>query len=99
MVGDSGRNASFRKQLNAVSQQFLNKVYVMQDISGLRRMWRKDLTMLDPMIGTRTCSLCKGTYESDIKLHEHQRMAHRGRGNEEKTKPAAVVPPSDDLEV
>jgi hypothetical protein len=55
--------------------------------------------MLDPMIGTRTCSLCKGTYESDIKLHEHQRMAHRGRGNEEKTKPAAVVPPSDDLEV
>ena len=52
--------------------------------------------MLYPMIGTRTCSLCNGTYESDAKLREHQRMAHRGRGNEERPQAAAVVEPSED---
>jgi len=54
--------------------------------------------MLDPMIGTRTCSLCNGMYESDTKLREHQRMAHRGRGNEERPQAAAVVEPSEDRE-
>jgi hypothetical protein len=52
--------------------------------------------MLDPMIGTRTCSLCNATYESDTKLREHQRMAHRGRGNEERPQAAAVVEQSED---
>jgi hypothetical protein len=51
--------------------------------------------MLDPMIGTRTCSLCNGTYESDTKLREHQRMAHRGLGNKEMPQAATVVKQSE----
>jgi hypothetical protein len=54
--------------------------------------------MLDPMIGTSTCSLCNATLESETKLREHQRMAHRGRGNEERPQAAAVVEPSEDRE-
>ena len=52
--------------------------------------------MLDPMIGTRTCSLCNGMYESDAKLREHQTMAHRGRGNEERPQAAVVAEQSED---
>jgi hypothetical protein len=66
------------------------------DISGKKRIFRKDVTMLDPMIGTRTCSLCNGMYESDTKLREHQRMAHRGRGNEERPQAAVVAEQSED---
>lgn len=55
--------------------------------------------MLDPMIGTSTCSLCNATLESETKLHEHQRMAHRGRGYEERPQAAAVVERSEDREV
>jgi hypothetical protein len=51
--------------------------------------------MLNPMIGMRSCSLCNGTFESDAKLREHQRMAHRGRGNEEMPQAAAVVQQSE----
>jgi hypothetical protein len=51
--------------------------------------------MLNPMIGARTCSLCNGTFESDTKLREHQRMAHRGRGNEEMPQATAVVQQSE----
>ena len=54
--------------------------------------------MLDPMIGTSTCGLCNATLESETKLREHQRMAHRGRGNEESPQAAAVVEPSEDRE-
>jgi len=49
-----------------------------------------------PMIGTRTCSLCNGTFESDTRLREHQRMAHRGRGNEERPQEAVAAEPSED---
>jgi hypothetical protein len=54
--------------------------------------------MLDPMIGARTCSLCNGTYESDTKLREHQRMAHRGRGNDERPQAAVVAEQSEHTE-
>jgi hypothetical protein len=52
--------------------------------------------MLDPMIGTSTCRLCNATLESDTKLREHQRMAHRGRGNEERPQAAVVAEQSED---
>jgi hypothetical protein len=39
-----------------------------EDISAKGRIFGKDATMLDPMIGTSTCSLCNATYESDTKL-------------------------------
>jgi hypothetical protein len=48
------------------------------------------------MIGTSTYTLCNTTHESYDKLREHQRMAHRGRGNEERPQPVAVVEPSED---
>ena len=54
--------------------------------------------MLDPMIGTRTCGLCNGTHESDTKLREHQRMAHRGRGNEERPQAVIVAEPPEETE-
>jgi hypothetical protein len=54
--------------------------------------------MLDPMIVTRTCGLCNGTYESDTKLREHQGMAHRGRGNEERPQAVIVAEPSEETE-
>jgi hypothetical protein len=53
--------------------------------------------MLDRMIGTSTCTLCNGTYESVEKLREHQRMAHRGRSNDENPQVATVVELSADL--
>ena len=55
--------------------------------------------MLGPMIGRSTCSLCEATYESDAKLREHQRMAHRGRGNEEGPRDATTVKVCEDPEV
>jgi hypothetical protein len=54
--------------------------------------------MLYPMIGARTCSLCNATLESDSKLREHQRMAHRGRGYEGKPQAAVVAEQSEDAE-
>ena len=70
-----------------------------EDKSGRKRIFGKDATMLDPMIGTSTCSLCNATCESDAKLREHQRMAHRGRGNEERPLAAPVVEQFEDPEV
>jgi hypothetical protein len=55
--------------------------------------------MYDPMIGPSTCTLCNTMHESYDKLREHQRMAHRGRSNEERPQPAAVVEPSEISEV
>jgi len=52
--------------------------------------------MLDPMIGTSTCSLCNATLESNTKLREHQRMAHRGRGNVERPQAEVVAEQSED---
>ena len=72
---------------------------VAEDIPGIKRIFRKDVTMLEPMTGTSICSLCNVTCESDTKLREHQRMAHRGRGYEERPRAAAVVEPSEDPEV
>jgi hypothetical protein len=46
--------------------------------------------MPEPVIGASTCSLCNASYESHSKLREHQRMAHRGSGNEERPQAAAV---------
>jgi hypothetical protein len=54
--------------------------------------------MLDRMIGARTCSLCNATLESDSKLREHQRMAHRGLGYEEKPEAAVVAEQSKDAQ-
>lgn len=83
-------------QLNAIVKgHFLSQLPVAEDVSRKKRIFRKDATMLDPMIGTSTCSLCNATLESDTKLREHQRMAHRGRGNEEKPQTAAVVERSE----
>jgi hypothetical protein len=50
--------------------------------------------MYDPMIGPSACTLCNTTHELYGKLREHQRMAHRGRSNEEGPQLAAVVEPS-----
>ena len=100
MVGDCTQNARFQKQLNAILKgQFLSQLPVAWDISGKKRKFRKDATVLEPMIGTSTCSLCNGTYASDTELRLHQRMAHRGRGNEERPPAAPVVEPSEDPEV
>jgi hypothetical protein len=71
---------------------------VAEDISGKKRIFRKDATMLYPMIGASICSLCNGTYESDTKLREHQRMAHRGRGNDERPQAAVVAEQSEHTE-
>jgi hypothetical protein len=46
--------------------------------------------MPERVIGASTCSLCNASYESHSKLREHQRMAHRGRSNEERPQAAAV---------
>jgi len=51
--------------------------------------------MIGPIIGTRTCSLCDAAYESDTKLSEHQRMAHRGRGNVESPDETIIERPED----
>ena len=68
-----------------------------EDKSGRKCIFRKDAALLDPMIGTSTCSLCIATLESDTKLREHQRMAHRGLGNEERPKTAVVAEQSEDV--
>lgn len=75
--------------------QPLSRLIVAEDMSVKKRIFGKDGTMLNPMIGARTCSLCNGTFESDTKLREHQRMAHRGRGNEEMPQATAVVQQSE----
>lgn len=46
--------------------------------------------MRGQLIGSSTCSLCNATYKSDSELREHQRMSHRGRGNDELKQAAAV---------
>ena len=78
------------------SGQFLCQLPVAEDISGKKRIFGKDAAMLDPMIGTSTCSLCNATLESDAKLRELQRMALRGRGYEERPKAAVVAEQSED---
>jgi hypothetical protein len=47
--------------------------------------------MREPVIRSTTCSLCNASFESDTKLREHQRMAHRGLGNNERPQEAAVA--------
>jgi hypothetical protein len=96
VAGDCARNAIFQEQLDAISRvQFLGQL----PVSGEKQISGKDATMFDPMIGTSTCTLCNTTHESYDKLREHQRMAHRGRGNEERPQPVPVVEPSEDSEV
>ena len=97
MVGDCTRNAGFQKQLIAIlNGQFLSQLTVAEVISGKKQRWRKDATMLQPANGSITCSACNASYESDTKLREHQRMAHRGGGNEESPQVAADVVQSED---
>ena len=98
MVGDHQRNAGFQKQLNAIYGG-LGQLPAAKDISGEGRIFGKDAAMLDPMIGTSTCSLCNAIYESDTKLREHQRMAHRGRGNEERPPATTVLAEPEDPQV
>jgi hypothetical protein len=50
--------------------------------------------MLQPATGSMTCSVCNASYESDAKLREHQTMAHRGTGAEERPKESASIAPS-----
>ena len=69
-----------------------------EDTEGKKRIFTKDAIMLDPMIGTSTCGLCNATLESEAKLREHQRMAHRGRGNDEGPQEAVVVEQSEERE-
>jgi hypothetical protein len=38
--------------------------------------------MLQPAMGSITCSVCDASYESETALYEHQRASHRGRGAE-----------------
>ncbi len=47
--------------------------------------------MLQPARGSITCSECNASYESETKLRDHQRMAHRGGGTEERLQAATVV--------
>jgi hypothetical protein len=54
--------------------------------------------MLQSATGSATCSECNASYESATKLREHQRMAHRGSGVEEKPKAAGVVQQSENYE-
>jgi hypothetical protein len=55
--------------------------------------------MGEPVIGSSTCSLCSASYESDTKLREHQMMAHRGSGIEERPQAAATLVKSEDRRV
>jgi hypothetical protein len=55
--------------------------------------------MLQPATSSKTCSACNASYESDAKLHEHQRMAHRGSGIEERPQAAGVMEQSENPEV
>jgi len=68
---------------------------VAEDISGKMQPFRKDLTMRHPVMGSSTCSLCNASYESYAKLREHQMMAHRGTGVEERRQAAGVGKPSE----
>jgi hypothetical protein len=69
------------------------------NILGKMRIFRKGATMLQPATGSMTCSVCNASYESDTKLREHQRMAHRGSGIEERPQAAGVVEQSENPEV
>jgi hypothetical protein len=51
--------------------------------------------MRHPVMGSSTCSLCNASYESYAKLREHQMMAHRGTGVEERRQAAGVGKPSE----
>jgi hypothetical protein len=51
--------------------------------------------MRHPVMGSSTCSLCNASYESYAKLREHQMMAHRGTGIEERPQAAGVVKQSE----
>ena len=52
--------------------------------------------MLQPARGSMTCDVCNASYESVTMLREHQRMAHRGGGNEESAQAAVVAEQSED---
>jgi hypothetical protein len=52
--------------------------------------------MPQPATGSNTCSLCNASYESEAGVREHQRMAHRGAGTEERPQAAAAVVKSED---
>jgi hypothetical protein len=53
-----------------------------EDIGGEKRKSRRDTNMLlGP--GSVICTVCNASYESETKLREHQRTAHRGVSTEE----------------
>ena len=52
--------------------------------------------MLQPVMGSATCSECNASYESEAKLREHQRTSHRGRGVEEEPRTASDSGLSED---
>jgi hypothetical protein len=100
VASDCARNAIFQAQLNAISRCNSRSAFCGRGhISDKELVFGEDATMYDPMIGPSTCTLCNTTHESYDKLREHQRMAHRGRSNEEEPQPAAVVEPSEHSEV
>ena len=45
--------------------------------------------------GWMTCGVCNASYESEIKLREHQTLSHR-RGSTESLQPPAATVQSDD---
>jgi len=60
-----------------------------------KRKFRKDVTVL-PVPGSIICSVCNASYDSQTKLRDHQRMAHRSGGTEGKPQATAVVVQSED---
>jgi hypothetical protein len=72
---------------------------VAEEISDKNGSFRKDAAMLQPARGSITYGACNASYESETKLRENQRMAHCGRGNEERPPAAAGVEQCEKLEV
>jgi hypothetical protein len=52
--------------------------------------------MLQPATGWNICSTCNASYETATKLREHQSVAHRRGGNEERPPATAVVAQPED---
>ena len=54
--------------------------------------------MFQPATGYITCSKCDASYESEIKLREHQMVSHRGGGIEEGPQTTTDEVKSEDLQ-
>ncbi len=67
-----------------------------EDMSGKERRLRKDANMLQSATGSIICSVCNASYGSETKLREHQKIAHRGGGIEERPRAAAEAAHSED---